>query len=299
MSDKHREELLEALQEQLRSEYEDLRGIHANSKGDQYERRLSKLIERYVGGQYDVRTRAALIDSEGESFEQFDFQTGEEEIDLVAVFKQSNPQIVFETGNEEPLSWVPYEGLAFLCEVKSALTKSALEADLDKLEKVRQIEQAGDDRFGPNVGGEYTIEEPLRCLVYDSAQIADDTLEDILSDRLAEWDLVLIAEEDTLILNADLPMAGEVIPSSDSFGPSELDESLPPEVLDFVEEETGIDTDPEMVTLEKGLLWFITTLALSIPDPLSVSTVNSVISLSQGLTVNYGASTSVGEENEE
>lgn len=292
-----REWLFEALQQQLRNEWEELRDIRHNSKGNEYEKKLVKILEQYFGSLYDIRQRAALVDPDGICFDEFDFTSGEEEIDVVGSFRQANPRIVFETGEEpDTLPWVPYEGVAFVCEVKSQLDKQALDKDLFKLNKVRKLNQSIENRFGPKIGAEYTIDMPLRILVYDVASISDSTLNRALKKQIDEWHIVLIVEEDTIILNRELPISDKAAPSKEKFGPPGLD-GLPDEQLQYIEQTTGFEVDSELITLDNGLIWFIISLSTSIPDPLSVSTANSLLSLFEGTNVSSEAKTSLESMN--
>jgi hypothetical protein len=288
-----RQWLLAALQEQLQSDWKEFRDLYHNSKGAQYERTLANLFEQYFGGVYDVRTRAAVIDPDGDCFDAFDFRSGSEELDIVASFQQSKPRVVFETGDESnPLPWVPYEGVAFVCEVKSRLDKAALDSDLFKLGKLTRLDETIADRFGPKIGGKFTVDDPLKLLVYDKASIDDEVLNTTLEEASDDWHMLLIAENDTLLMNTTLPVSNQVVPSASEFGPEPLGE-LPEFALEFIESETGYDTDPEIVSLDRGLLWFVAALSISIPDPLSVSTTDSILSLFRGTRTASGARTSV------
>lgn len=296
MTENNGEWLLDKVQSQLDSDWDDIRDLKAGAKGTHYERKLKKFLHQYYGNIYDIRTKTAVIDPDGECFDIFDF-TGDDEYDVVASFKQSNPKIVFETGEEpEKIPWVPYISAAFIIEVKSSLTKQALEGDLEKLNKLTQLDPTIEDRFDLNMTGGYTIDQPLKCLVYDRESIAEETLNELLEDHLEDWHLVLIVEEDTIILNSRLPFAQSLIPASNKFGPAEIDESLPDEALDAIEDEFDFDTDPDILTTDRGLLNFITAIAVSIPDPLSISTIDTILSMTQGTTTASGAKKSVNND---
>lgn len=292
--------LFERVKKQLSRDWEELREVYANSKGDTYEQTLSDFLTSYFGGVYDINTKVAVIDEDLVSFEVFDFVTGDDEIDLVASFTQSKPRIIFKTGEGRgELRWVPFEGAAFVCEVKSQLTKQSLKDDFDKLESISRISDSIEGRFGMTVGGDYTINEPLQCLVYDRESIADDTLEDILMSNYSHWHMMLLVENDTLLLNRSIPLSDTFAPSSQMFGPENMPE-LPPEALAYLESEMETEVDPDIITLDDGLFWFLITISATIPDPLSVNTANSLNALSDGIRFHTGAKTEIqGEEDSE
>ncbi|WP_336363181.1 DUF6602 domain-containing protein [Halalkalicoccus salilacus] len=296
--------LFEKIQEQLRHDWKQWRDIYANSKGLTYEQSLANFLESYFGGVYDINTRVATIDSELRCFEVFNFVQGNDEIDLVASFKEAKPKIMFETGSGAgELKWVPYVAVAFICEVKSQLTKQAIESDFDKLKSISQLNPTIKNRFKASMGGKYTIWDPLQCLVYDRESIADETLDNILMKNQEHWHMVLIVENDTLILNRSLPFSEIFVPFSDGlsdgFSDAFLPEGLPDippeflamseEVVAMLEEKEDIDFDPEdidfnpdIITLDNGLFWFLITISASIPDPLSVNTADTLHALSGG-----------------
>lgn len=300
MSKNQGEWLFNRVQEQLEREWDELRELYANSKGSTYEQTLKDFLDSYFGGVYDVNTKVAVIDENLVSFQEFDFVQGDDEIDLVATFAQAKPRIIFKTGgNEGELRWVPFESVAFICEVKSQLTKGSLESDFDKLESLSLIsESLDDDRLGINIGGDFTTTPPLHCLVYDRESIADDTLEEILKNNYENWDILLLVENDTLLLNRNIPLSETFVPSSEMFGPEQMPE-LPPHILAQVETEWDIEIDPDIITLDNGLFWFLITISASIPDPLSVNTANSLNALSEEITFHTGVKTEIEQEEEE
>ncbi|WP_435194703.1 DUF6602 domain-containing protein [Natronomonas sp. EA1] len=296
MADNQGQWLFKQIQQQLSRDWEELREIYANSKGDAYEQTLSDFLTSYFGGVYDINTKVAVIDKNLISFDVFDFVKGDDEIDLVASFSQAKPRIIFKTGDGNgELRWVPFEAVAFICEVKSQLTKQALEKDFDKLKSVSQISESIDNRFGPMIGGDYTISEPLQCLVYDRESIADDTLEDILISNHSHWHMILLVDNDVLLLNRSIPLSEHFVPSSRMFGPDNMPE-LPPEILEEIESELDIDVDSDIITLDNGLFWFLITISATIPDPLSVNTVNSLNALSSQIRFYSGAKTEMDSE---
>lgn len=267
--------LFERVEEQLRHNWDEIREVYANSKGNIYEQTLSDFLSSYFGGVYDINTKVAFIDSNLVCFEEFDFTQGNEEIDVVASFSQSNPRIIWETGQDSrDLKWVPFEGIAFICEVKSQFTKQNLIKDLEKLESISQVSDALEDRFSLTITGEYTISNPIQCLVYDKASISDDTLENILTTNYSHWHMILLVESNVLLLNRNLPFSKCFLPgthlSNLDFDPLEA-----AQILDRM----NADLDPDIITLDNGLFWFLIVLSASIPQPMSVNTANSLLSL--------------------
>jgi hypothetical protein len=291
--------LFERIQRQLRHDWEEYRELYANSKGDTYEQSLSDFLDSYFGGVYDINTKCAVIDENLRCFEEFDFVTGDDEIDVVSSFSQAKPRVIFETGEDRgKLRWIPFEAVAFICEVKSKLTKTALEGDFDKLQSISTLSDEMESRFNLTVSYDYSVTHPLQCLVYDEESIANDTFSDILHSNLAHWDLLLIVENDVLLINRSLPISENFVPSSPGFGIEEM-APLPPDVLAMIEETTGTDTDPDIISLDNGLFWFLTTISASIPDPLAVNTVNSLSALSQNTTFHTKVKTEFDRDDSE
>lgn len=260
--------LFSRLQEQLRHEWEEYKEIHANSKGGTYEESLAEFLRSYFGGVYDVRTRAAVIDPQKRAFELFRFRQGDDELDVIAAFSNATPRILFEAGPKGgQLSWLPYQSAAFVCEVKSQLTKEALENDLGKLEKLAGLDETIEGRFGATISGSLTVDYPLRCLVYADASIADDTLQELLQENKGYWDLLLIVETDALLINRNLPFAEAIVPEEPTIPKGQI------------------------VTVEHGLTWFLVALSLSIPKPLAVNTASTIEALSSNSSLITEAST--------
>lgn len=246
-------ELLEGLRNRLRSQWREYRkqSYNPNSKGAAYEKALANLLRDYVGGTYDIRTRTAVIDDSLECFNIF--SPSENEIDVVAIFPQSKPQVVFEADN---LSWIPYHGVAFICEVKSALTTTALRDDLAKTGKLAEIER--EDGFGVTIGGSTTVNYQLKCLVYDEVKsVSIDTIYDILEQNIDAWDLLLLVERNELIANPKLPF-------SETAGKPLYCHK---------------NTDAGLVHVHNGLLWFLAYISVSIDYPPSISTVTPLLEM--------------------
>lgn len=127
-------------------------------------------------------------------------------------------------------------------------------------------------------------------VLYDRSSIADETLDDLLSDSTA-WDIILLVEDDTLIVNGTIPMIEYLQSMAIS---SQVRET------DVVHEEPRrvvIPGDGAESTLSvgNGLAWFTIALSITIPVPLGVTTASSLSQLvSQSSTgVRQGATSSI------
>nr|WP_148258252.1 DUF6602 domain-containing protein [Halalkalicoccus jeotgali] len=214
----------------------------------------------------------ATIDPELKSFEVFDFRRGDDELDIVGTFTQSQPRVIFETGARSKLQWVPYEGVAFVCEVKSKLTKPALKGDLEKLRKVRKLDSTINDRFGTTITGEFTIDDPLKCIVYDDCSISEQALKRSLQGNVTNWHLIWVVESDLLIVNESLPIFHQLMEWS----------SFP-------------HLAPNATTVDNGIFWFLIILSTSIPTPLSISTIDSIMPLLSDTKISSSPTTSIEE----
>lgn len=247
-------DLLDGLRQKLRSQWQEYRrqSYNQNTKGAAYEEALAKLLTDYLGGAYNIRTRTAILDDELKCLDIF--TPAQNEIDVVAVFPQARPQIVFET---EGMTWVPYHGVAFICEVKSSLTTTALREDLQKTAKLQEIER--EEGFGVTIGGSANVDHQLKCLVYDkSSSVSEETLLDILESKKEAWDLVLLVEDDEIIANPDLPFAETLKHPLYAYGESE---------------------NEGLVHAPNGLLWFLAFISVSIPHPPAITTVNPLLQM--------------------
>ncbi len=245
--------LLDGLRNRLKSQWEESRkqSFNSNVKGASYEKTLANFLQEYIGGTYDIYTRIAVIDRKLKCFDLF--TPGQNEIDVVASFPQAKPQIVFEL---EEMTWVPYYGVAFICEVKSELSTTALKEDLKKTGKLSKMERTSE--FGVSLKTDSSVEYQLKCLVYDKAPSIDiETVYKILEKNMENWDLVLIVEKDVLLVHPDLPF-GERLKNP----------------LFYVKV-----TDRGIVHASNGLIWFLLFLSVSIDYPPSIVTVNSITNM--------------------
>lgn len=240
--------------------------FNQNTKGAAYERTLSDFLGDYFGHLYNIYTRTAVIDKRLTCFDVFN--AGESEIDVVSTYTQAVPGIIFESSE---MRWVPYDAVAFVCEVKSKITTSSLESDLLKFAKLKNIEpddqsnrfrgiQSTTDLFIESEPGnrirsvEATVGHQLKCLVYDEASISEESLRELLREDTEIWDILLIVDKNIIFLSPELPFTDFW---NERFTFSTEEEDIPlSEAL------------PEILCLQDGLLWFILVLALSIPRTL-------------------------------
>lgn len=257
--------IITGFNEKLRSQWEQHRrqAFNSNTKGAVFENTLQEFLLDYFEGVYDVRTRTVVIDEYLKCFEVFN--SGNSEFDVVTSFKQSVPRMIFKS-NE--MTWVPYDGVAFVAEVKSEINTSKLESDLEKFAKLTQIEPDSQySRFprGTAVTRMYIEPEPgkkgykkkvhvnhqLKCLVYDSASISDSSLRKRLGVDTEIWDLLLIVDENILYVSPELPF-------SDVWKHRGVKTS---------NVEVSKEMWPDIISLDDGLVWFILLLSISIPRP--------------------------------
>ena len=285
------EGLISNFQTQLEHQWSRFRAVEADdsSRGSSYETALQNLLQEYFGGRFDILSNCSVMDSELDCFDTFG-KNAKNEIDVVALFSHASPRIILR---ETDVNWIPLEGISFLCEVKSRIDKGRLDSDLEKLEILRRLERDPDDRFATKVHGEYCVDHQLHCLVYDCSSIADETLNALLTESTA-WDMVLLVEEDTLIVNNTLPAARYIRSMAIT---SQIRRT------DVVYDELGevaipSEGDESILSVDNGLAWFIIALSITIPVPIGVSTVSSLSELiTRSFTgIRHGAASSVNEQ---
>jgi hypothetical protein len=288
------EALVEGFNEQLRGKWVDHRrqAFNSNTKGAAYENALADLLKEYFGGIYDIRTRTAVIDEYLECFDVF--SAGTAEFDVVANFSQAVPRVILESGD---MKWVPYDGTAFICEVKSEINTSKLEDDLAKLAKLKKIEADNQyNRFPNNSGGTRMYTEPergqkknpqeiyvnhqLKCLVYDECSISESSLREIAETDTEIWDLILIADENILYVSPELPFVDAWIDRISFNGESF---ELPEDTL---------------LPLTDGFVWFIIALSVSIPRPRPFDVTPALLHLVQRDWLKHGGYFGFGSLNQ-
>jgi hypothetical protein len=197
-------DMLTEMEQDLKNNFNTIKTKHynQNTKGYDYENVLKDFLEAYLGGIYDFHSRVPLIDAELQALSVF--RQGKNEFDVVGTFKTAMPRIIFKT---RKTSFIPYDAVAFIAEVKQTLTKNTLEDDLKKLSKLSSLKIG--DRWQVSVRGQYCIERPLRILFYYEARIAGRTMRTLLEYRQDAWDLLLILKSDLLVGNPCLPAIGK------------------------------------------------------------------------------------------
>ena len=276
-------ELVADIQAQLEHEWVRFRNRSHNpsNKGDSYEEELKNLLERYFSGVYELISQPVFIDPELKVFDEFDTGRGEHELDVVGLFRQAKPRIVFELSE---MTYVPLEGIAFICEVKSQIDKDRLKHDLQKLEKVECLCDFKSEMVTGRSTERYATTPPVKCLIYDQDTISSESLEELIERYPGCWDMILIVESEQLIVNADLPVLDPILsPQShaDMIG-SQL-EDLPDEAVEFFENMSKGSKQQRKedgyVYMGNALINFLILLSLLVPSPISVHTTNTLESL--------------------
>lgn len=275
--------LFEGIQRQLNQDWSKFRDQYHNpsNKGASYEQALGNLFEKYFRGVYEIQTEAVIVDHELDVFEVFDTTRGENEIDVIGLFESARPRILFEV---EELTYVPLKGAAFLCEVKSEIDASRLEKDLQKLEKVTRLIDFEDKRWGMSMTGSYSTSHQIRCLVYDENSISEDTLTNLVIEYGDAWDLLLIVEDDTLLINSSLPIYEDLkLPladleeiNEDAVEVSGDEKYVGDAVADL---RSLVRRERSFVRRNYGLVMFLIVLSGSIPRPLGVDTTDVLTNL--------------------
>ncbi|AQL43933.1 hypothetical protein BV210_15025 [Halorientalis sp. IM1011] len=195
------------------------------------------------------------------------------EIDVLAMFKNSKPSILFEAGE---MSWVPLSGVAFVCEIKSNLTVQNLESDLEKLEKIKQLEDKTSFNHIPMTfsGQGEVVDRTARCLVYDEKKSVDmDRITSILSENTELWDLFLIVESNEFISSPNLPSgtwASEYEETVEAMGLTEEEKNEFLKWKDLIQGRENISND--LLIQDDGLFLFLYYLSISIPFVPAVDT---------------------------
>jgi len=101
--------------------------------------------------------------------------------------------------------WVPYDGVGFICEVKCNPTKSNLEKDLTKLQKLVNLRTDPNERFRRPAMQAEAMTHQIHCLVNDENSFSDESHRELFKEYPDAWDLVLIVNEDKLYINSTLP----------------------------------------------------------------------------------------------
>ncbi|MCK4405690.1 MAG: hypothetical protein KAV43_04215 [Hadesarchaea archaeon] len=235
--------IVQSMEGRLRDEFARLRKVifNPNVKGQEYELRVKEFFEPYLMGVYDFHVRCSLLDAELKAFSIF--SQVENEFDVVATHKIASPRLVLKTGTS---AFVPYDAVAFVISVKQTLSLPALEKDLDKYQKVGQLPFS---KLGPALEGKYTIERPMRVLLYSEGGLSNSVLGKLLEMKQV-WDILENVSEDTLITNDNLPFTRALAKK-----------------------------EPSLEFKEHSLAMLMLFLSVSIPSPLGLNTGNLLFNL--------------------
>ena len=283
------EGVIEVFQTQLDRDWAIFRTIEGNdtARGMSYEEGLYEVLSQYFEGIYALETNCSVMDDDLDCIEAFDPHS-KNEVDVVALFKQAVPRVILR---RRKVTWIPLSAVAFLCEVKSKVDSGRLEADLLKLEILRSIEGDPKERFKNQVRGNFVVDRQIHCLVYDQAEIANDTMTELLNECAGAWDMVLIVKSNTLIVNGTLPYSFILRNHASS---NRLDEIAGDEEGGGVTRVMKIPPSG-ILSVDNGFAWFMILLGWSVPYPFIVQTTTLFenIAKSLGTGAQHGARTEV------
>jgi len=276
--------IIEGFSQKLQSEWEQHRrqSFNTNTKGKAYERALKGFLEEYFDGVYKIQTRTAVIDSKLNCFDVL--SAGENEIDVVASFRQAIPNLILKSGD---MIWVPWDAVSFICEVKSSITKGSLESDLEKLAALTELGSTyrggrfpqmtgrtslttGNNPNKRTVQSDVTVDHQLKCLVYDENKISGESLLEVATEFTEIWDLILIVDDNTILVSPELPFVDGWY---SRFQDIELENG---DQINLAE------AHPDVLVLPDGLVWFILLISMSIPRPPPFDASTSLMRLVQG-----------------
>jgi hypothetical protein len=197
-------ELLTEIENGLKDKFLSVRKKHfnRNKKGYEYEKTLATFLESYLGGVYDFYVRVPLIDHELEALSIL--SVDENEFDVVATYKTAVPKIVLKAHDT---SYIPYDAVAFVVEVKQKLDKTVLEDDLEKLDKLGKLKVG--KRFGDHFTTKYSIQRPLKILFYYESGTTIDTLIASLNNKRNAWDFMVVLMDGDMFGNPSMPIVGK------------------------------------------------------------------------------------------
>ena len=200
MNQEFAREILSAVSQKLRGDFEAIRGTqyNPNVKGYDYEAIVEHFLASYLSGLFEFHQRCSLLDSRLDICKRFNPR--ENEWDIVATFRHAAPRIVLERGGT---AWVPYDAVAFLVAVKQTLTPQALEKDLERYERLACVHFT---EFGPTISSEFSVQRPLKILFYYEGSITQ-TIVETLSRRNNGWDILVSFKEDAILANKCIPLA--------------------------------------------------------------------------------------------
>jgi hypothetical protein len=199
-------DVLKKIEKELRDKFEEIRKITCspNTKGRKYEETAQKFFANYLGGVFCFEIRKGILDVELRADEVFN--RGENEFDVVAIYKNAIPRLVYDP-------FVPYDAVAFVTEVKQTLTLPTLRKDLQKLEKLRQLKLVL-ERFKMSSYQKsehlYKLDRPARNLFYYELNMSMEKITQCLEEFRDAWDTLLVLKKDMLIANTTLPLVSQL-----------------------------------------------------------------------------------------
>jgi hypothetical protein len=191
--------LLDAIEKQLKSRFEELRDqkYNTNTKGYDYEEILKAFLEDYIGGAFDILIRIGVLDIELKALSTL--KPYENEFDIVGLYKNAVPRLVHHR-------WVPYDSVAFIIEVKQTLQTPFLRKDLEKLSKLTDL-KLNENRIRTSLGyiHKFGLKRPVRVLFYYEKKANSSTVFEELNGKYSDaWDLCIILKDNLVLINNSL-----------------------------------------------------------------------------------------------
>jgi len=189
--------ILEGMSSNLKSELNQKKDIHYNPnvKGHDYEIAVKDFLDSHLSGKFHFFDRVFLLDTNLEIFDIF--SPSENEWDVVACHKNIVPHPLLTTGES---SIIPYDAVAFLVSVKQNFVKKDF---LKDCERFKRLSSLGYYDKALSIGGDFTLNRPLKCVLYFSGDIKEKTF---LFSR-DEWDIITIVDNDIFVANKTLPLS--------------------------------------------------------------------------------------------
>ena len=189
--------ILGAMGAETKGRFESIRNQHYNPnvKGGGYEKIVKMFLETYLGGGYLFHERCSLLDTHLRIGEVF--SDAENEWDVVGTYKNAIPSMVLK---REGAPIIPYDAVAFIIAVKQTLTQKHLEKDLDRY---RRLSYVGYEKLSSSIGGDATVDHPLRVLFYYEGKFEQESLMN-LAIQHSSWDIAVSFKGESFIANSDL-----------------------------------------------------------------------------------------------
>jgi hypothetical protein len=199
--------ILEKIAKKFKDGFGSIRENHynPNTKGYDYEETVEEFYKKYLGNFFDFYMRVPIYDANLE-FRKL-FRNEENEFDVVATYKNALPKIVMEIHKRQV---IPYDAVAFVTEVKQTLTKPHLESDMDKLRRLSLL-KLGQNVFIPPIRTQFSLARPLRILFYFERKVNEKLLWNSLAKSEHWCDFLVVADEDKVFLNRQLPITKQIV----------------------------------------------------------------------------------------